>query len=151
MTDEGIVLKVNKEEIIQDLKEIKEEGKAVTKTVEKIVTEAKYSFTQIIGGVHAVWLATQGAVRAAGGSIETVFRTLIGTSLSTVAILAPLLSAQAVTPGMQIQAALGFASLGLAISALVAAEAEEKEFSDALRGANMALHGIQSFIGVFNF
>ena len=28
---------------------------------------------------------------------------------------------------------------------------EEKEFSDALRGANMDLHGIQSMIGVFSF
>ena len=52
---------------------------------------------------------------------------------------------------MQIQAALGLASIAVAVSALVAAEMEEKEFSDALRGANMALHGIQSMIGVFSF
>ena len=52
---------------------------------------------------------------------------------------------------MQIQAALGFASIAVAVSALVAAELQEKEFSDALRGANMAIHGVQSLIGVFSF
>ena len=104
-----------------------------------------------MGGVHALWLTTQGAVRAMGGSISTVFRTVIGTTLGAISLLTPLLTAAAVTPGMQIQAAMGFASIGLAVAALIAAEAEEREVSDALRGANMALHGIQSFIGIVNW
>ena len=103
-----------------------------------------------MGGVHAVWLATQGVVRAAGGSISTVFRTVIGTTLGAISLLTPILTAQAVTPGMQIQAAIGFASIAVAVSALVAAELQQRELSDALRGANMALHGIQSLIGVFD-
>lgn len=96
-------------------------------------------------------MATQGLIRAAGGSIETVFRTVIGTTLGAISLLVPILSAQAVTPGMQLQAAIGFASIGLAVSALVSAELDQREVSDALRGANMALHGIQSLLGVFSF
>ena len=100
---------------------------------------------------HAGWLATQGIVRAAGGTIQTVFRTVIGTALGTIAVLAPLFTAMEVTPGMQVQATLGFVSLITSLAALDAATREEKEFSDALRGANMALHGIQSLLGVFDF
>ena len=101
--------------------------------------------------VHAGWLTTQGLVRAAGGTIQTVFRTVVGTTLGTISVLAPLFTAMEVTPGMQIQAGIGFLSLAMSISALVAAQAQEKEFSDALRGANMALHGIQSIVGSWNF
>jgi hypothetical protein len=104
-----------------------------------------------MAGVHASWLATQGIVRAAGGTIETVFRTVVGTTLGAISMLVPLLTAEAVTPGMQIQAAMGLASIAVAVSAMVAAELEQRELSDQLRGANMALHGIQSLLGVFSF
>ena len=89
-------------------------------------------------------------VRAAGGAISTVFRTVVGTTLGAIATLTPIFAAQA-TAGDFIRAAMGMASIGLAVSALVAMEQEEKEISDSLRGANMALHGIQSMIGVFGF
>jgi hypothetical protein len=100
--------------------------------------------------VHAGWLTTQGLVRAAGGSIQTVFRTLVGTTLGTIAVLKPLFMAKA-TAGDFVGAAMGMISIGLALSALYAAQQEEKEVSDSLRGANMALHGIQSIIGMVNF
>ena len=103
-----------------------------------------------MSGVHAGWLATQGMVRAAGGTISTVFRTVIGTTLGAISMLAPIFSAQAVS-GDYIRAAMGMASIAIAVSAMVAAEAQEREVSDALRGANMALHGIQSLLGVFDW
>ena len=70
--------------------------------------------------------------------------------MGTISVLAPLFTAKAVL-GDYVSAALGMASIGLAVSALVAAESDEREFSDQLRGANMALHGIQSLLGVFSF
>ena len=101
--------------------------------------------------LHAGWLATQGLVRAAGGSISTVFRTVIGTTLGAISMLYPLLTATSITPGMQVQGVMGLISISLAVQALMAAQAQEKEFSDALRGANMAMHGMQSMIGMMNF
>ena len=111
---------------------------------------AELSFSKVLSIVHAGWLTTQGMVRAAGGAISTVFRTVVGTTLGAIATLTPIFAAQA-TAGDFIRAAMGMASIGLAVSALVAMEQEEKEISDSLRGANMALHGIQSMIGVFGF
>ena len=108
-----------------------------------------------MSAVHAGWLATQGMVRAAGGTISTVFRTVVGTTLGAISVLKPIfaamLSSAPVNPLAGIQAIMGMTSIGLAINALIQAELGNREASDALRGANMALHGMQSFMGVFDF
>lgn len=107
--------------------------------------------------VHAGWLATQGLIRATGGTIQTVFRTVVGTTLGAISMIYPVLQAAlagglaSMNPWAVAQALMGLASIGLATTALIAAQAQEKEYSDALRGANMALHGIQSMIGVIGF
>lgn len=107
--------------------------------------------------LHAGWLATQGLVRAAGGSIQTVFRTVIGSTISAIAMLGPVLAAAkasgwaTMNPWVIAQASMGLVSIGLSVAALIAAQEQENEFSDALRGANMALHGIQAMIGTFHF
>jgi len=107
--------------------------------------------------VHAGWLATQGMVRAAGGSISTVFRTVVGTTLGAISVIQPVLAALlaeglgSMNPWAVAQAILGLTSIGIATAALIAAESQQKEFSDALRGANMALHGVQSMMGLINF
>jgi len=66
-------------------------------------------------------------------------------------MLVPILTAESVTPGMQVQAALGFASVATSLAAMAAAEAQQKDFSNQLRGLNMSLHGIQSLLGSFHF
>ena len=135
--------------------DVQEEAERTEAIVEEVQDEAKKSFSQVLGIVHAGWLATQGVVRAMGGSISTVFRTLVGTGLGAIQTLQPILKAAlhgglaTMSPYMIAQASLGLLSMGAAISALVAYEAEEKEFSDALRGANMALHGVSAMLGYF--
>ena len=96
--------------------------------------------------VHAGWLATQGFIRAAGGTVQTVFRTVVGTTLGAIQTLAPIFTMEAAA-GDYINAALGMASIATSVAALIAFQQQEKDVSDALRGANMALHGVQSMIG----
>lgn len=103
-----------------------------------------------MSGIHAMWLTTQGVVRAAGGSIQTVFRTVVGTTLGAVATLKPIFVAEAAA-GDYLRAALGMASIATSLAALAAMQNQERDISNALRGANMALHGIQSMIGSFHF
>jgi hypothetical protein len=100
-----------------------------------------------MGMVHAGWLATQGVVRATGGTIQTVFRTVVGTTLGAIATLKPIFMAQAAA-GDWIRAGLGLASIATSVAAMVAMEQKEKEVSDALRGANMALHGVSAMLGM---
>ena len=149
--EEEITLTINAEELYRELAEIEAKAQEIRELIGQVEKESQVSFSQIMGAVHAGWLATQGMVRAAGGSIATVFRTVIGTVLGTISVLAPLFTAMEVTPGMQIQATIGMISLITSFAALEMAKRDEMEFSDQLRGANMALHGIQSLIGSFNF
>jgi len=148
--EEVLSLTLNAEELLQELETVENKADEVEDTVEQVKEAAEISMGQVLGMVSAGWLATQGMVRAAGGTISTVFRTVIGTTLGAIATLTPIFAAQAST-GDWIRAAMGMASIGLALSALAAMQADEKQLSDQLRGANMALHGIQSMLGGFNW
>lgn len=130
--------------------EVEQKANEVEQLVEEVKKESKVSFGQVLGFVHAGWLATQGMVRAAGGSIQTVFRTLVGTTLGAIAVLVPIFAAEA-TAGDYVRAALGMVSIGLALQALAAMQGQHQELSDQLRGANMMLHGVQAMIGSFNW
>jgi len=103
-----------------------------------------------MSAVHAGWLATQGVVRAAGGTIQTVFRTVVGTTIGAIATFKPLFAAQ-VALGDYVRAALGFASITMSLAALAAMQRKQGQLSNQIRGANMALHGIQSMLGVMSF
>jgi len=150
-------LTLNAEELLQELDEVETRANEVEELVEEVEAQSETSFNQVLGMLHAGWLATQGLVRATGGTIQTVFRTVVGTTLGAISMIYPVLQAAlagglaSMNPWAVAQALLGLASIGLATTALIAAQAQQKEFSDSLRGANMALHGIQSMIGVFGF
>ena len=148
--DDEITLTLNAEELLLELDKVEARANEVEDIVEKTEKASGVSFSKVMGGVHAMWLTTQGVVRAAGGSISTVFRTLVGTTLGAISTLTPIFQAE-VAANDYVSAAMGMASIGIALAALAAAQAEEKQFSDALRGANMALHGIQSIIGSCDF
>ena len=105
------------------------------------------TFGEVMGMVHAGWLTTQGLVRAAGGSIQTVFRTVIGTTLGAIATLQPIFAAQAAA-GDYIRAGIGMVSIATSLAALAAMQADQADLSNQIRGANMALHGMQSIIGM---
>ena len=148
--EDEFTLTLNAEELIRELEAVEAKANEAEDKVSSVESVAEISFNKVMSIVHAGWLATQGMVRAAGGTISTVFRTVVGTTLGAVATLTPIFAAQA-SAGDYVRAAMGMTSIGIALAALAAMEAEEKDVSDALRGANMALHGIQSMIGSFGF
>lgn len=150
---EEIRLELNVDELLRDLEGVNIEAEKTVAKVQTVKEVSKLSFNQTMGAVHAGWLAVQGLVRMGGGSIQTVFRTVIGTTLGAISTLQPVLHAAlqgglaSMNPWMVAQAALGLISIGTSIAALMAFQSEEKALSDALRGANMAMHGVQSVIG----
>ncbi len=152
---ERIDIVINAEEVLRALErvdaKIEETEEKAEEVIEKIDTATTASYNQVLSMARATWLMTQGLVRATGGAISATFRMAVGTVLGAISMLLPIFTAEAVTPGMQAQAALGMISIGIAAAALAAAQQEEKELALQFRGANMALHGIQSIIGVLNF
>jgi len=127
-------------------------GKETVKTVKKVEETSKFTFFSVLNMAKMAWSTTEMIVKQAGGTISTVFSGLISATFATISILQPLLTAEAVTPGMQATAALGFIQLGLTIAALVAAEQKRAELEESLRNASMALMSISSLIGrAYNF
>ena len=152
---ERIDIVINAEEVLRALEQvdakIEETEEKAEEVIEKVEEAAIISYNQVLNMARSTWLMTQGIVRTAGGAISATFRMAVGTVLGAISMLLPIFTAEAVTPGMQVNAALGMISIGIAIAALAAAEQEQNELALQLRGANMALHGIQSFIGAVNF
>ncbi len=152
---ERIDIVINAEEVLRALEQvdakIEETEEKAEEVIEKIDTSTTASYNQVLNMARSTWLMTQGIVRAAGGAISATFRMAVGATLGAISMLLPIFTAEAVTPGMQANAILGMISIATAIAALSAAQKEEQELALQFRGANMALHGIQSIIGVLNF
>jgi len=124
---------------------------AVDKMREGVESRAKASFNQVVGMARASYMLLNSVVRAAGGSIPATLEAIISGTISAVAIFKPLLTAAAVTPGMQIQAAIGFANIVLTFAALSAAQQKKDEITQSIRGMNGVLTGISALIGSINF
>jgi len=90
-------------------------------------------------------------ITAAGGTVSTLFTASISAAFSVVAILTPLFTAEAVTPGMQVQAALGFLQLGLSIAAIVNAQSQQSAITNQIQGGLNALNGTANLVGTMSF
>jgi len=152
--EEKIELTLNAEDLLRELEVIDEKVDELEEKASEVIEEVEIattdSYNQVLNMARASWLTFQGIVRVGGGTISSVFRMAIGTTLGMIAMLKPIVAAQATT-GDWVRAALGMTSIGLAIAATIAAQADYKKLELQIRGANMALHGIQSIIGSLNF
>ena len=148
-------LKLNTQELRQELKQVNNEidetnqkGAVVLKNVQKNV---KLTRQQVVGLAQASWGVITGMLEAAGITISTQFKVLISSAFAAINILTPLLTAQAVTPGMQIQAALGFINLALAVASIGFAQAQEAELAAQLASGMQALNSVNGMIGMMNW
>ncbi len=141
---EKIELDVDTEPIISKLK-------AVDKLRQDVEGAATASFNQVVGMARASYMLIKNVVQAAGGTIPATLEAIISGTISAIAILKPLLTATAVTPGMQAQAAIGFANLVLTFAALSAAQQKKADIQQTIAGVNGILTGISALIGTINF
>ncbi len=138
-------------ELDLDTRPLVEKLEAVDKLRRDVEDAAKTSFNQVVGMARASYMLLNSVVRAAGGSIPATLEAIISGTISAIAIFKPLLTAAAVTPGMQIQAAIGFANLVLTFAALSAAQQKKDEITQTISGMNGVLTGLSALIGTINF
>ena len=138
-------------ELDLDARPLVENLEAVDKLRRDVEDAAKTSFNQVVGMARASYMLLNSVVRAAGGSIPATLEAIISGTISAIAIFKPLLTAAAVTPGMQIQAAIGFANLVLTFAALSAAQQKKDEITQTISGMNGVLTGLSALIGTINF
>lgn len=148
-------LDLNTADLKKQLRDVEREAERVEKKsadiLNKTEDKANLTFGQVVGGAQELWGIIDAVVATSGGAISTTFRSLITAGFSTINILQPLLAAESVTPGMQAQAALGFLNLGMAISAIVAAQFKQQVVSQKLMESMQIINGIQGFIGTINY
>lgn len=141
---EKMELDIDTEPIISKLK-------AVDKLRQDVEGAAKASFNQVVGMARASYMLINNVVKAAGGAIPATLDAIISGTISAIAIFKPLLTAAAVTPGMQIQAAIGFANLVLTFSLLAAAQQKKDEITQTISGFSGVLTSLSAIIGMINF
>jgi hypothetical protein len=123
--------------------------------VDRLVVESKkkatLSFNQVLSMAQQSWGVMDAMFRAMGINMSMQMRLLVRSSFSVIRILAPIIAAEEVTPGMQAQAAIAGVNLALAIAAIGLAEAEQTQAATQVAALTEGLSGINSMIGSLNF
>jgi hypothetical protein len=147
----NIHIHIDDTEVEETDKKVEELQSKAAKVTEDVEREANISFNKVMLMARGSYMMMAGLIRASGGAVSSIFRMTVSAAISTVAVLTPLLQAEAVTPGMQIQAAIGLTNLGLATAAIIAASTKQAELSHQLMGITTSLHGISMMLGSFYF
>lgn len=128
------------------------EAKAQLEEIDEARKQSQESLDGLLSAARTTYQMTTNIVRAAGGSISTIFDAVITTGLQSITILSSIHAAYAAGgPAGWIQAAIGFVSLGLLIASVSAAQMKQAQTESQLRAANMALMNVQNLMGDFNF
>lgn len=148
----GIVpLGIDTEKMVKELNTIDEKRAEVDKAVEKTKKKTNETWMLAVGVAQSSWTLFDALISAAGGTVSGVLRATISGMFSAIAIIKPLLAAEAVTPGMQFAAAFGFMQIALAIAAAQKAEQTASNISSKISATKSVLGDVNSFIGSFNF
>lgn len=121
------------------------------KVLNEVDTKSTMVFSKVLTGAQMGYSTLSSLIRAAGGTVSATFETVISAAFSVMGILSPIFSAEAVTPGMQVQAALGFLQLGLSLAAITAAQANQSKLSEQIRTSLSAVRNTSSLIGFMSF
>lgn len=147
---EKITLDVDTSEAQRKLNEVEKKRQqvesAANKTVIEVDKKTTFAYQKVLGMARSAYLAGAAFVRATGTSVSYFFTSLISAGISAISLLTPILTAEEVTPGMQIQAAIGLINIGIATTALIAAQLQQGQIAQQLASANEGLHNIQTIL-----
>ena len=96
-------------------------------------------------------MVVSGISQAMGGTMAQAFSAIYGVAVAGITTYQSIAAAMAAVPGGQLQAVLMTASLITAIVSLVGVLTGQEEFARQISGLNMAIQGIGSLLGEFNF
>ena len=147
--DINIRIHIDDSELKTAKAEAEEYEEETPKMIEDVETKAKVSFRQVMLMARGAYMLTAGIIRATGGTVSTMFRMAISAFISAAAVMYPLLSAQAMLPGQQIQAGIGIGNLMIALMAIEAARTQQEGMARQLMAINTSLHGMSMMLGSY--
>lgn len=132
----------------QRVEETEEKAEIVIETVE---AKSAAAFNTVIAMARGTYLMSIGMVKAMGGSVTYMFRSMVSGMFATITALKAVALGKAMTTKDWLSFAAEMGQLGLAMAATIAAEMQQQQMGRALMGAKMSLMGLQQIIGSFYF
>jgi len=149
--DNKITLELNADELLKDLDKVEKRANEVELVVDGVKKESKDTYKEVMGAIKTTWMATQAMVGAAGGSIDTVFRSIISAGISAASILIPIFTAQELVPGFQITATIGLAEIAASTGAIIAAALDQTDLATSFSVLSTSLTGFGGFLDSMDF
>ena len=136
------------EEVDQRVQETEENAEIVLEAVKE---DSSAAFNQVLSMARGSYLLSLGMVKAMGGSVTYMFRSMISGMFATISALKAVALGKAMTTMDWISFAMEMGQLGLALTATVLAEQGQMAAGRAIMGAKMSLMGLSQLIGVMSF
>jgi len=147
-----IDLIINEEKINAQLNSIKEKTEKLDEIIENTNKKSSETWMLAVGVAQSSWSLLESVLSSVGIAIPGMLRATVQGAFAAINIMRPLIAAEAVTPGMQIAAGIGFANILLAIAAASTAQTAAGEIEQQMKNATgNVLADVNSLIGEFNF
>ena len=152
---ERIEITINAEEVFRVLQQadakIEETEEKADQIIDEVDKRTADSFDQVLNMARSSYLIGMGMVKAMGGSISYMFRSMVSAMFTSIHALKALALGKAMTTQDWFSFAMEMGQLGLAISATIAADMDQQALGRRVMGAKMSLMGLQSMIGAIGF
>ena len=136
------------EEVDQRVQETEENAIEVIEDVEEKSGDA---FNQVLTMARGSYLLALGTVKAMGGSVTYMFRSMVSGMFATISALKAVALGKAMTTMDWVSFAMEMGQLGLAMAATVLAEQGAMAAGRSVMGAKMSLMGLSQLIGVMSY
>ena len=123
----------------------------ITDMVVRTDKQLKDAYDKSLGVMRASYMMVSGFAQVLGGSMGQIFSSIYGIAVAGIMTYQSIAAAMAAVPGGQVQAALMTMSLISAIVSLAGVITGQTELASQVSGLNIAIHGIASLLGEFNF
>ena len=136
------------EEVDQRVQETEENAIEVIEDVEEKSGDA---FNQVLTMARGSYLLALGTVKAMGGSVTYMFRSMVSGMFATISALRAVALGKAMTTMDWVSFAMEMGQLGLAMAATILAEQGAMAAGRSIMGAKMSLMGLSQLIGVMSY
>lgn len=152
---ENIELIIDIEELRRQLQEVNQEVEDTKENAVEVIEEVEESsgaaFNQVLTMARGSYLLALGTVKAMGGSVTYMFRSMVSGMFATISALRAVALGKAMTTMDWVSFAMEMGQLGLAMAATILAEQGQMAAGRAIMGAKMSLMGLNQLIGVLSY
>lgn len=152
---EKIEITLTAEELFRYLEEVdqrvQETEENAIEVIEEVEEKSGAAFNQVLSMARGSYLLALGTVKAMGGSVTYMFRSMVSGMFATISALKAVALGKAMTTMDWVSFAIEMGQLGLAMTATFLAEQGLMKAGRQIMGAKMSLMGLSQLIGVMSF